>query len=59
MFIPENAGDRVLRVRKTEMPTEYREKVIRCFNHVFQTFSLNHDYRIDQRKISAKKFDID
>ena len=33
MVTPENIGDRVLSVCKTKIPTEYREKGIRCFKN--------------------------
>ena len=33
LLIPENIGDRVLSVCKTKIPTEYREKGIRCFKN--------------------------
>ena len=33
LLIPENRGDRVLSVCKTKIPTEYREKGIRCFKN--------------------------
>ena len=33
LLIHENIGDRVLSVFKTKMPTEYREKGIRCFKN--------------------------
>ena len=33
LLIPENTGDRVFSVRKTKIPTEYREKDIRCFKN--------------------------
>ena len=31
LLIPENISDRVLSMCKTKIPTEYREKAIRCF----------------------------
>ena len=31
--MPENIDDRVLSVFKTKIPTEYREKGIRCFKN--------------------------
>ena len=38
LLIPENMGDRVLSACKTKIPTEYREKGIRCFkNEIFPT----------------------
>ena len=33
LLIPENIGDRVLSVCKTKIPTEYREKGIRCLKN--------------------------
>ena len=30
---PENISDRVLSVCKTEIPTKYREKSLRCFKN--------------------------
>ena len=33
LLIPENTGDRVFSMRKTEMPTEYTEKGIKCFKN--------------------------
>ena len=33
LLTPENIGDRVLGVCKTKIPTEYREKDIRCFKN--------------------------
>ena len=33
LLIPENIGDRMLSMCKTKMPTEYREKDIRCFKN--------------------------
>ena len=33
LLIPENIADRVLSVCKTKIPTEYREKGIRCFKN--------------------------
>ena len=34
LLIPENIGGRVLSVSKTQIPTEYREKGIRCFENI-------------------------
>ena len=31
--MPENTGDRTFSVCQTKMPTEYREKGIRCFKN--------------------------
>ena len=49
LLIPENIGDRVLGICKTKVPTEYREKGIRCFKnlifqayHFFQLTSILH-----------------
>ena len=33
LLIPENIGDRMLSMCKTKIPTEYREKDIRCFKN--------------------------
>ena len=33
LLILENTGDRVFSASKTKMPTEYREKCIRCFKN--------------------------
>ena len=33
LLITENTSDRVFSVRKTKMPTKYREKDIRCFKN--------------------------
>ena len=33
LLIPENIGDTVFIVCKTKIPTEYREKGIRCFQN--------------------------
>ena len=33
LLTSENIGDRVLSVCKTKIPTEYREKGIRCFKN--------------------------
>ena len=33
LLIPENTGDRAFTVYKTKMPTQYREKGIRCFKN--------------------------
>ena len=33
LLTPENIGDRVLGVCKIKIPTEYREKDIRCFKN--------------------------
>ena len=33
LLIPEKIGDRALSVCKTKIPTEYREKGIRCFKN--------------------------
>ena len=33
LLIPEKMGDRVLSTCKTKIPTEYREKGIRCFKN--------------------------
>ena len=33
MLIPENTGDGPFSVGNTKMPTEYREKGIRCFEN--------------------------
>ena len=34
LLIPENIGGRVSSVSKTQIPTEYREKGIRCFENI-------------------------
>ena len=34
LLIPENIGDRVLSVSKTQIPTGYREEGIRCFDNI-------------------------
>ena len=33
LLIPENTGEKAFSVHKTRMPTEYREKCIRCFKN--------------------------
>ena len=33
LLIPENTCDRVFSVRKTKIPSEYREKDARCFKN--------------------------
>ena len=35
LLIPENIGGRVSSVSKTQIPTEYREKGIRCFENIW------------------------
>ena len=35
LLIPENIGDRVLSVSKTQIPTGYREEGIRCFDNIW------------------------
>ena len=47
LLIPENIGDRVLSVCKTQIPTEYREKGIRCFKNYLFNISILSIFLID------------